>query len=1046
DRKALPAPEEDGARLETGESYVAPRTPEERVLAAVWARVLGVERVGLRDNFFALGGDSILSLQIVSQARREGLHLTPKQMFLHQTVEELAAAAETMAAEVGEMEEVLGETPLTPIQAWFFELDPVDRHHWNQAILLEARRTLDAAALESAVAGLVERHDALRMRFARGAAGWEQRLTPVDGTTPFARLDLSALPEGVQSPTVEAAAAALQESLDLTAGPLLRVASFDLGVERPGRLLLIVHHLAVDGVSWRVLLDDLEHAYKRLSRGEAPQPGPRTTSFAHWARRLQEHARSPRLQAEVEHWLAQAPGQIAALPVDQTAGPNTVASARVVTVALGEEETGRLLQDVPRAYRTQINDVLLTALARVLCGWTGSESVLVELEGHGREEILDGVDLSRTVGWFTSIFPVLLAPRGGLEESLKAVKEQLRQVPSRGVGYGLLRYLGDENVADRLRRLPHAEVSFNYLGQLDQTLQADSAFRLAPESSGPSESPLSPRPHLLEVNGNVLGGRLRISWIYSESFHSAAAVEQLAEAFLETLRRLIDHCVLPGSVGYTPSDFPLARLDQAALDRLLGRDAGVEDLYPLSPMQQGILFHALYSPSSVEYFNHLTCRFDGGLDVEAFQAAWRHIVRRQSIFRTAFRWEGLDEPLQVVRRDAEPAWEIDDWRGLGPAEQEARLARFLEEDCARGFDFAAAPLMRMFLFRLGDESWQFVWSHHHLLLDGWSLPVLFNQSFEAYAALVQGREPNGARSRPFRDYIGWLRDQDLARAEAFWRRYLAGFSTPITMRLESGAAPANGGSRYAAEKLLLSLELTAALQERARGHQLTVNTLVQSAWALLLHRYSGSEDVVFGMVVSGRPAELAGMESMIGPFINALPVRVRIDGAARTLDWLRALQEQQAELRQYEYSSLIQIQGWSEVPRGRSLFESSVAFDNYPTGGPSEEPETGVVMRDGRYVDWNSYPISLDVAPHEELSISVKYNVERFDAPAVRRILRDFEIVLRAFAGGFEQSLADLGALLDEADRQERARREEQYKSSLQQKLKGIRRPVAVND
>jgi hypothetical protein len=535
-----------------------------------------------------------------------------------------------------------------------------------------------------------------------------------------------------------------------------------------------------------------------------------------------------------------------------------------------------------------------------------------------------------------------------------------------------------------------------------------------------------------------------MSWIYSDNLHGADTMERLAASFLDVLRRLISHCAAPGRVGYTPSDFPLAGLDQAKLDQILGNDPGVEDLYPLSPMQQGILFHALYSPGSLEYFNHLTCKFHGRLDINALQDAWRHVIRGQSIFRTAFLWEGLDEPLQIVRRDAEPVWELDDWRGLDPAGQEARLARFLEEDCARGFDFSRAPLMRMFLFRLSDESWQFVWSHHHLLLDGWSLPVLFSQSFKAYAALVQGQPLNGERSRPFRDYIAWLRGQDLSQAEAFWRHYLAGFSTPTPLPAERSAPSAAGVSRYAAERLLLAEEATAALQEQARSCQLTVNTLVQATWALLLHRLSGSADVVYGMVVSGRPAELAGMESMIGPFINALPVRVRIDRELPALDWLRSLQETQTELRQYEYSSLTEIQGWSEVPRGRGLFESSVAFDNYPTGTGSEEPDTGVVMSDGGYVDWNSYPISLDVAPKEKLLVSVKYNVDRFDRAVVLRILRDFEIVLRAFVGGFQPTVQELLDLLDEADRQERARREEQFQSSLQSKLKKIRRPVAT--
>ena len=440
DRLALPAP--DQARPELRESFAAPRTPIEKILAEIWAEVLRLERVGVHDNFFELGGDSILSIQIIARANQAGLRLTPKQLFQHQTVAELATAGTTPAVQA-EQGPVTGAVPLTPIQRWFFEQHLPDPHHYNQAVLLEVQQALDPALVERALQQLLLHHDALRLRFLCVASGWQQINVGPDNAVLFSRADLSALAEAEHGPAIEAAAAELQASLNLLEGPLLRGALFDLGPQKPGRLLLVIHHLAIDGVSWRILLEDLWTAYQQLSRGEAIQLPPKTTSFKRWAQRLAEHTQSEALQPGIAYWLSESRTRSSRLPVDSPGGANTVASARTVRVSLSTAETRVLLQEIPTAYHTQINDVLLTALVQAFAWWTGGRSLLLDLEGHGRETIVEAVDLSRTVGWFTTHFPVLL----DLErpscpgEALKSVKEQLCRIPNRGIGYGLLRSL-----------------------------------------------------------------------------------------------------------------------------------------------------------------------------------------------------------------------------------------------------------------------------------------------------------------------------------------------------------------------------------------------------------------------------------------------------------------------------------------------------------------------------------------------------------------------------------------------------------------------------
>jgi amino acid adenylation domain-containing protein/non-ribosomal peptide synthase protein (TIGR01720 family) len=568
DRRALPAPDHERPELATG--FVAPQTLVEQTLANLWMEVLGVDRVGVHDNFFELGGDSILSIQIIAKANAAGLRISPKQLFEYQTIAALAGVVQWAPAWQADQELVAGAVPLTPIQRWFFEQDLPEPQHFNQAVLVEVRQPLEQALLEQAVRQLLMHHDALRLRFIREEHGWRQINMGAEARVPVVRIDLTDRPAAEQPAAIEAVAAQLQTRMNLSQGPLAWVAYFDAGPRRPSHLLIIIHHLVVDGVSWRILLEDLQSAYRQLCDGEPPRLPLKTTSFKQWAERLAEYGQSPAPLQELPFWKAQAPDQARPLPVDYPGGANTEASARLVAVSLSAEETHDLLHEVPAAYHTQINDVLLTALARAMARWTGERRLAIDLEGHGREEIFADVDLSRTVGWCTSLFPVLLevrhADRPG--EALKAIKEQLRHIPNRGIGFGLLRYLHPDAGAD-LRDAARPDVSFNYLGQFDQLLADSALFGSADESTGPARGLLGQRRHLLEINGSVVAGQLRLEWIYSANLHAASTIERLAEGFLAALRALISHCRGPDTGSFTPSDFPEAELNQAELDTLL---------------------------------------------------------------------------------------------------------------------------------------------------------------------------------------------------------------------------------------------------------------------------------------------------------------------------------------------------------------------------------------------------------------------------------------------------------------------------------------------
>ncbi|GIV97574.1 MAG: polyketide synthase [Herpetosiphonaceae bacterium] len=549
--------------------YVAPTTETERILAAIWQELLGIEEVGIHDNFFELGGDSVVSIQLIARASRAGLQLSPNQIFEHQTIAGLAAVAGTAQTILADQGPITGPVPLTPIQRWFFELELSEPHHWNQSVLLDAPERLRPELIERAIPILLAHHDALRLRFQRDETGWSQfNVGPEDDqTVPFSLIDLSAVAPGEQDRALEEAANRLQASLDLTVGPLMRVALVERGPDLPQQLLMIVHHLAIDGVSWRVLLEDFWTIYYQLRDGQFVNLPPKTTSFKHWAERLVEYAQSPALRDELAYWLE--PREQIAIPIDFPGGLNTVESMDLVPASLSAAETQALLQEAPRAYQTQINDLLLTALAMAMSKWTGQRDLLVDLEGHGREPIAGDIDLSRTVGWFTTIFPIALQlpEQEHLGERLKAIKEQLRRVPGRGFPYGVGRYLSqDRELREALASAPQPAISFLYLGQFDQGSPGGEG-----QAGGSPQSPRDRRHYLLEISGFIADGELQLQWRYSRNLHRRSTIEALAGDYLAALRTLVEHCVNQETTQYTPSDFPKAKLSQKDLDTLMSK-------------------------------------------------------------------------------------------------------------------------------------------------------------------------------------------------------------------------------------------------------------------------------------------------------------------------------------------------------------------------------------------------------------------------------------------------------------------------------------------
>ncbi|SAH99072.1 D-alanine-D-alanyl carrier protein ligase [Bordetella ansorpii] len=989
DRRALPTPEAPSAAA----SYEAPVGAVETALAAIWADLLKAPRMGRHDNFFELGGDSILTLQIVARARRAGLAITARQMMQAQTVAALAeaVAAAPSAAPAAAVVDPAQPFGLTPIQAWFFEQDYADSHHWNQSLMLAGEGAVDPRRLQRALARLSAHHAALRLRFTRDAQGWRQQVAPAGEVPELEVIDLRdhADPQAALADEVER----LQRSLTL-AQPF-RAAWLDLG--RAGsRLLLATHHLVVDTVSWRILLEDLESCYEQAAHAASSAPLAHGATWQAWAARLHEHAASPAVRAELPYW-QQVCGQHEPDLPGQAQGGNTVADAQTLSWEADEAFTRQVLVDAARLGRVRIDELLLTALARTLCAWTGRDSVLVELEGHGREDIGE-LDTSRTVGWFTALYPQRLAARGvHARDDLKSVVGALRAVPQKGLGYGLLRYLHADGAV--LAQAPYPQVKFNYLGQFGERASEQAAWGIAPESAGAQRAAGSGRRAWLDVGARVYQGRLTLQLTYSRNIHPTGQIQALLDALRGHLQTLLAHC-LSGAATLTPADFPLAGLDQARLDALPIELSQAADLYPLGPMQRGLMYHSMLDEAGSAYVNQLRVDIEG-LDTQRFIDAWRAAAERHAILRTGFVPDDA-QPLQWVARHAALPVEELDWRGRGD------LPQALDDYAARqvrAFDLARPPLLRLALIRCGQRRHHFVWTRHHLLLDGWGTSQLLGEVLARY----HGADP-GPAPRPYRDYIAWLAGQDAASHEHWWRAELARLPEPTRLAdaLRRPAADPAAQASHGVVQARLDAGQTAELLAAARRERVTPNTLVQGAWALALAAATGQATVVFGATVAGRPADLAGADRMLGLFINTLPVVVDTPQQVAVGAWLRTLQDRNLAAREHEHTPLHEIQRWAGHG-GEGLFDSIVVFENYPVDATlAEHRQRELRFSNVQTRDLTTYPMDVEVHLADELSVKLIHRHDMLRQDDVQQLAQTFTHLLRQLAHDAGQPLGAL--------------------------------------
>ena len=989
DYKALPAPTD--VVQQVFQQRVVAEGPVETAIATVLCDVLAADSIGATDNFFHVGGDSILSIRAVSKLRRAGYRITPKQLFEHPTVRELAKLVQTEADDSRAVDELpTGEIPLTPIQNWFFAKRFRNIHHWNQAFAFSLEKDVDEDTLKNAVWAVVKHHPSFRLRFHRRGDSWTQRYAE--------RANVSVEVADSSGDAVRGAVESAQTALNISEGPL---AAFRILHDGDGSrtLLIVVHHLIVDGVSWQILLDDIEAC---LMEGPSSLL-PTTMPFGRWPEQLSEYAKTEVHAAAVEYWQSFA-DELASECANKDAlanDSNLDGGTNRRTLEFSIKESRVLLREAPQRFRCTTNELLLAALASALARWSGNARNLVDLEGHGREDVVADVDLSRSIGWYTTLFPFLLeAKEDDIEATINIVKQRLRALPNKGLDFGIARE--DTKLAD-LR----SGTVFNYLGDLDQITADSEYFAFSALDTEPWRDPGSTRSHQIEISAFVQDGVLRTWWIHNPTTHSEASLQELQTAFQNAVQHLVERQSHLDPLPLSQIDFPLAELASDELARLPVTNSDVEDIYRVSPIQALHLSLAESIPGlGVDQWY---LKLNGDLSTERLQRAWSKVLSRHQLLRSTFLYENVRLPHVLINRHVEISIAELDWRD--ESNQESALAHQLEQQRESGFKLSEAPLTRLTLIRLTDAASVLIWTNHHLQLDGWSWPLVLADVGRHYADINASADEQAPAQ--YVDFARWLSTVDEAQDRQFWKQQLNTFASPSRLPGAASRRPAAGrDTQYDEHSIRLSAPLSEELVKLARSIDGTLTNVLFSAWSVVLAASNETDDVVFGAAFSGRPAELENVEQIVGPFVNDLPVRLTV-GADLSIDEMLSLQRsQQFAITQHQQTPLEVIQDCSSVSWRHRLFESLLVVQNYVTGEIASVFGTDVRVDDVVGGVRTNYPLTIVVAPGEDIEITLVAHREAFEPGALEGIGEAFRNVLQQMTNDVNKSVGDLFNLI----------------------------------
>jgi amino acid adenylation domain-containing protein/thioester reductase-like protein/non-ribosomal peptide synthase protein (TIGR01720 family) len=1023
DTKALPSPEVKGVE------YSAPTTETEKILADIWSEVLGMEKVGIDDNFFEIGGDSIKTILISSRLLKRHLIVNVNDFFSNPTIRGLAKHVKKMERVI-DQGIIIGEVELTPIQKWFFENHMPYAHHFNQSVILYRKEGFDEEIVKKVFTKIVEHHDALRMvyEFEEEKNIVIQKIRGIDGK--LFDMDVFQLQkEKDEADIIRLESLRIQGSIDLQNGPLVKLGLFK--GPQGDHLLVVIHHLVVDGVSWRALLEDFETGYQQAAQGKDINFQEKTDSFKYWAQKIWEYARGKELLKELPYWKTIEENELIPIGVEHEIKEEQrkFKNNEILSLVLSKEKTQQLLSKINWAYNTEINDILLTALGLSIKQWMGIEKVSVTLEGHGREQIFEDANINRTVGWFTTQYPVVLdmVKSEDLSFTIMNVKETLRRIPNKGTGYGILKSLTPAEKKESLQFKLTPEIAFNYLGEFggESYNIIDDISGITDLSIGDNISPDFQFAHKFDIEGVIAEGKLKLYFFYNKYEYTRGTIKNLSEILQSKLEDIIDHCVSKEKSEFTPSDLGYNRLSIYELENItnyvkteIDENIKIKLIYPLSPMQSGMLYHSIKDKEGTAYFEQNVMRLSGDIEPSILESSLNQLIERYDILRTIFVYNQLAEPLQIVLKQRKARlYYYEDISHLNEKQQERYLDEFRKKDQERGFEISRDLLIRFSLFKTGLNKHIMVLSFHHILMDGWCLGIVFEELRQIYRTSLIGEPLQLEPVIPYVNYIKWLEKKDQDEGFSYWEKYLEAYEEAAILP-KYGQVIKEGEYKHEEYHYAIEAELLSRVNKLASDQQVTLNTVCQTIWGLLLQRYNNSTDVVFGAIVSGRPSEIEGVERMVGLFINMIPVRIKSMDEQKFSKILRQVQEDSLNSRKYEYLSVAEIQ--SRTALKGDLIDHIMIYENYPVQEELEKSTRGqgFIVEGMKIYEHTNYDFNVLVVPLKGLYINFSYNALVYERDIVFNIALHFEKIIKQVVENPDIDISDLHITTEEEKKQ----------------------------
>ncbi len=976
---ALPEPD-----INVVENYEAPKTQNENLIVDVWSEVLGIEKIGVTDNFFSLGGDSIKSIQVSSRLRSKGYEISVKEIYSYPTIKALSLILKD-TVKIIDQSATTGRIPLTPVQHWFFNNSIVNKHHFNQSVLLDFNEGITIAIVKSIFSKLQEHHDALRIVFQNSGNEINQQYKGLDIPVTVLEYDLKDLEDPKSKLLL--LCNQVQESIDLENGPLMKLGLFHL--KDGTRLLIVIHHLIIDGISWRILLEDIEHLYRQTINGDFLSLQYKTDSFQLWSNSLLKYKETKIYKRAQKYWDSFFIKKYELIPIEKVKGENWVKNSKKETLSLNSELTEKLLTGTHSSFNLQTNDVLLTALLLAVREFYGNNSVRIDLEGHGRENIHQGENVSRTVGWFTNMCPVILevSEDYNLSDIIKHTKEALRGIPNGGIDYMLYKYESLNNSSNYSKFDDNSQICFNYLGQFDTDVKRNS-FSMAKESCGNNMSTSEKGEYLWSISGIVYDSQLHISLTYCDEQFEENTINSFMGLYKSNLIKLIEYCSNYNKVDLTPSDLTYREISIKQLDELQNK-FDIEDIYPLTPMQEGMLFHSLFDSNSENYFVQLTVFLKGKLNKAFVERSMEDLIKRHDILRTVFLHEGYERPIQVLIKERTVDFtfkDIQDECLNNPKEEVVR--KYQENNKDRKFDLSKDILIRLSLYQVSGEEYFIILSYHHVLMDGWCSGILINEFREIYSQYTNNQRISLPQTVPYSTYIKWLENKEKEDAIRYWKNYLNGYDYKIVLP-QMNSSVSVSSKKHVFVKHVIDKERTKGLHEISRKNNVTLNTIIQCAWGILLSRYNNSNDIVFGAVVSGRTSEIEGIETMVGLFINTIPVRMQFNNDDKISQLLISLQESASEREFYHYYPLSEIQSFSKL--GRELINHILVFENFPIadklmGVDDEYYQEEFNINKVEVFEHANYDLNVVISSNDVITFKINFNPEKYNSENIENL------------------------------------------------------------